>query len=179
MAFELLRLDILNTKNLFPTPPFSGAPLRGTDIDKANTLLISRIASLGLFHHETIGYTGPLSRHLLAYHQMTAAVRSILRDLVEMHACHMLMSGAVARDVPPAQLTDLGAGLPFVKEPDLGLALVVKSYLDELSNDAARRSDITKWFNHAVDVQEDLSKAWKLWAAVRCHAHLIGRLNFH
>ncbi|KAK4546310.1 hypothetical protein LTR36_001987 [Oleoguttula mirabilis] len=166
MAFELLRLDVLNTKNMFPTPPFSGPPLRGTETDKANTLLISRIASLGLFRHETIGYTGPLSRHLLAYHQLTAAVRSGLRDLLEMHACHLLLSGAVARDVPAAQLTDLGVGLPFVREPDLGLALVVKSYLDELSNDAARRSDITKWFNHAVDVQEDLSKAWKLWAAV-------------
>ncbi|KAK5117730.1 hypothetical protein LTR85_008705 [Meristemomyces frigidus] len=166
MAFELLRLDILNTKHMFPSPPYSGHPLRGTEVDKANTLLVSRIASLGLFRHETIGYTGPLSRHLLAYHQMTAAVRSSLRDLLEMHACHMLMSGAVSRDVLPKQLTDLGAGLPFVREPDLGLALVVKSYLDELSADAARRSDITKWFNHAVDVQEDLGKAWKLWAAV-------------
>lgn len=166
MAFELLRLDVLNSKHMFPTPPFSGPPLRGSEVDKAHTLLISRIATLGLFHHDTIGYTGPLSRHLLAYHQMTAAVRSSLRDLLEMHACNMLLSGAVSRDVPPTQLTELGASLPFVREPDLGLALVVKSYLDELSTDAGRRSDITKWFNHATDIHGDLEKAWKMWAAV-------------
>ncbi|KAK5133335.1 hypothetical protein LTR08_007860 [Meristemomyces frigidus] len=166
MAFELLRLDVLNTKTMFPTPPFSGPPLRGSEADKANTLLVSRIASLGLFRHSTIGYTGPLSRHLLAYHQMTAAVRSALRDLLEMHACQMLLSGAVARDVPASELTDLGARLSFVREPDLGLALIVKSYLDELSNEVGRRSDVKKWFNHAVDVEGDLQKAWLMWEAV-------------
>ena len=34
--------------------------------------------------HPTIGYTGPLSRHLLAYHAMVTEVRKGLRDLVEM-----------------------------------------------------------------------------------------------
>jgi len=173
MAFELLRLDILNNKHMFTTPPFSGPPLRGTETDKANTLLISRIATLGLFRHDTIGYTGPLSRHLLAYHQLTAAVRGAQRDLLEMHACNMLLSGAVSRDVPPKQLTDLGASLPFVREPDLGLSLVVKSYLDELSNDAGRRSDIRKWFNHAVDINGDLEKAWKMWSAVSHYSTIL------
>ena len=166
VAFELLRLNILNSASLFPTPPYTGAPSRGTDADKANTLLISRIACLGTFGHSEIGYTGPLSRHLLAYHQMIAAVRGSLRDLAEMHACTLLLSGAVARDIKPNQLTELGAAIPFAREPDLGLALVVKSYLDELSNDPARRSDISRWFIHAKDIHQDLEKAFKLWNAV-------------
>ncbi|KAF7184919.1 Uncharacterized protein HII31_13731 [Pseudocercospora fuligena] len=166
IAFELLRLDVLSTKNLFPSPQYSGAPMRGTDQDKANTLLISRIASLGSFSHARIGYTGPLSRHLLAYHQITAAVRNTLRDLAETHAANMMLSASAVRVRPDGEYTSIGAALPFLKEPDLGLALVVKSHLDELSNNPERRSDIRKWFNHALDIDGDLKRAWKMWDAI-------------
>jgi hypothetical protein len=166
VAFELLRHDILSSKPMFDSPPLSGQPMRGSDTDKANTLLISRIASLGLLNHKEIGYTGPLSRHLLAYHQMAAAVRNAARDLLEAHACGLLLSGAALRDWEPKMMRELGATLPFVREPDLGLALVVKSYLDELSNDPAKRSDVRSWFSHATDIDGDLEKAWKMWDAV-------------
>lgn len=52
MAFELLRLDVLSSKKMFQSPPYSGAPIRGSDTDKANTLLISRVACLGTFQHK-------------------------------------------------------------------------------------------------------------------------------
>lgn len=166
LAFELHKLDILNTSQMFPVDKYLGAPMRGSDTDKAYTLLISRVACLGTFHHNEIGFTGPLSRHLLGYHQMISAVRGSLRDLVEVHALSMLGSGAASRQLSPTDYSTLGANLPFVDEPDLGLSLVVKSYLDELSNDAGKRSDITRWFNHAYDVPGDLEKAWKMWGAV-------------
>jgi hypothetical protein len=169
MAFEMLRLRVLNTQHMFPTPQFSGQPLRGSDTDKQNTLLISRVACFGLLRHRQIGYTGPLSRHLLAYHQMASTVRASLRDLLEMHACGMLMSGVVARKLEPSNATqfkDLGSNLPFIREPDLGLALVVKSYLDEQSNEESKRQDISKWFSHVQDMEGDLDKAWKLWDCV-------------
>jgi len=143
-----------------------GAPMRGSETDKAYTLLLSRIACLGTFHHKEIGFTGPLSRHLLGYHQMISAVRGSLRDLVEVHALSMFMSGAVSREVEPIVYTTVGANLPFVEEPDLGLSLVVKSYLDEASNDPNKRSDIERWFNHAYDIKGDLKKAWMMWGAV-------------
>lgn len=167
MAFELLRLDTLNSKQMFPYPPYTGAPMRGSDDDKSHTLLISRVACLGAFHHGAIGYTGPLSRHLLAYHQMAAAVRGALRDLVEMHACNMLVSGAAERNLTKAEYSDLGASLPFLNEPDIGLALVVKSHLDEQARPPGERTDVAKWFNHASDIQGDLEKAWEMWDAVR------------
>ncbi|KAK0318338.1 hypothetical protein LTR91_010218 [Friedmanniomyces endolithicus] len=167
VAFELLKLKVLNNQHMFPTPPYSGPPLRGNDADKDNTLLVSRVACLGFFSHREIGYTGPLSRHLLAYQQMATAVRESLRDLLEMHACAMLMSGSVSRKtIGDKELRDLGTSLPFTREPDLGLALVVKSYLDELSNEPAKRQDITRWFNYVTDMEGDLQKAWKLWACV-------------
>lgn len=162
LATELLRLDILNSKNMFS---YTGTASRGTENDKANTLLISRIACLGEFRHNEIGYTGPLSRHLLAYHQMVAAVRNSLRELLEVHACHMFLSSAVTRTLPNTAITKLAAAFPFESEPDLGLSLLVKSYLDELSNTTAA-TDISKWFVHARDIKGDLDKAWKMWAAV-------------
>ncbi|KJX95519.1 xpg i-region protein [Zymoseptoria brevis] len=165
VAFELLRLDLLNAKQ-FPIPPYSGAPLRGTEADKAHTLLISRIACLATFEHEQIGYTGPLSRNLLAFQQLAAAVRDSLRDLVEVHACNMMLSGSAVRIRDTSDYTDVGGRLPFGKEPDIGLALVVKSHLDELSNTPDRRSDIKRWFNHAHNIDADLQKAWTLWDAI-------------
>ena len=166
MAFELVRLDFLGTENMFPVPGYSGPPTRGSDTDKGNNLLISRIACLGTFQHAQIGYTGPLSRHLLAFHQSAATVRGALRDLMEMHTCNMLLSGVVDRTLTNTAYTDLGASLPFVDEPDLGLGLIVKSYLDELSSESSKRQDISKWLPHALDIKGDLEKAWKLWSAV-------------
>lgn len=166
MAFELHRLDVLSTSQMFPASTYLGAPMRGSETDKAFTLLLSRIATLGTFRHREIGFTGPLSRHLLAYQQVTAAVRGSLRDLVEVHALSMLVSNTASRDLSPEDLTAFGCNLPFVREPDLGLSLVVKSYLDELSNEPSKRADITRWFNHAEDISGDLEKAWKMWGAV-------------
>lgn len=166
MAFELHKFDVLNTSQMFPADKYLGAPMRGSETDKANTLLLSRIASLGSFQHKEIGFTGPLSRHLLGYQQVTCAVRGSLRDLLEVHALSMLGSGAVSRQLKPTDYSDLGCNLPFVENPDLGLSLVVKSYLDELSNETNKRTDISRWFNHAYDVPHDLEKAWKMWGAV-------------
>ena len=79
----------------------------------------------------------------------------------------MLISGAVDRKVmKKGRMKELASKLPFIQEPDLGLALVVKSYLDEQSNEPSKRQDITKWFNYVLDLEGDLQKAWKLWTCV-------------
>jgi hypothetical protein len=68
--------------------------------DRNTNLLISRVAGLGTLHHKPIGFTGPLSQHLLGYNSMINAVRSTLRDLVEVAATHMFMTAAAKRDIP-------------------------------------------------------------------------------
>lgn len=73
-----------------------------------NNLLVSRVAGLGKLRHRPIGFTGPLSQHLLAYNSMVNAVRSSLRDLVEVAAANMFMGGYASRK--------------FEKFPDLSLA---------------------------------------------------------
>lgn len=104
VALEHLRLNILTPDNMFA---YGGAPQRGSDIDKRNTLLVSRVACLAKLRHKSIGFTGPLSRHLLAYRDMAATVRSSLRNLVEMSLCTMLVNGHVARDVSLEELMDV------------------------------------------------------------------------
>ncbi len=175
MAFELLRLGLLDRRVMFPVPPYSGGPIRGTDHDKAQILLVSRVACLGFLQHKSIGYTGPLSRNLLAYHQCTAAVRGALRDLLEMHACHLLLSGAVDRNLDNHDYTEVAASLPLVDEPDIGLALIVKCHLDELCQPSEKRVTISGWFPHAVDIKGDLKKCWKLWDAVNYISNMAQR----
>jgi hypothetical protein len=65
-------------------------------------LLVSRVAGLGTLHHNPIGFTGPLSRHLLGYNSIINAVRSTMRDLVEVSATHLLLGGFAKReqDIP-------------------------------------------------------------------------------
>ena len=75
------------------------------DIDKRNSLLVSRVASFGALQHGSIGFTGPLSRHLLGYNSMITAVRYSLRDLAEVSLVTILLNGEADRDV---DLTELG-----------------------------------------------------------------------
>ena len=95
IAIELARLGLLTAKNMFPL--YSGAPYRGSETVKRNTLLVARVACLGKFRHQEIGYTGPLSRHLLGYHSMISAVRSSLRDLAEVCLTTLLLNGDADR----------------------------------------------------------------------------------
>lgn len=104
LAVELLRLNILNANSSLAT--YSGAPLRGSEEDKRNCLLVSRVACLGKLRHKPIGFTGPLSRNLLAFHSFIYVVRQSLRDLVEMVLANLLLNGDADRD--RTDWTDLG-----------------------------------------------------------------------
>lgn len=176
LALELLRLKMLNGESLFPVPPYYGAPIRGSEIDQRNTLLVCRVACLGQIKHKKIGFTGPLSRHLLAYHSIVSAVRNSQRDLVEMTLCTMLMNGAVARDIEERTLVDSAFSLPFLRDTDCALGIAVKSYLDELAaisgtiTSAAKQNVIGKgakqWMPHTEGYGENLQYAFELWDAV-------------
>jgi hypothetical protein len=96
IAVELARYGLLNADNMFPT--YSGGPHKGNEKDKRNTLLIARVACAGKFSHKQIGYTGPLSRDLLAFHSMISAVRGSLRDLAEVCMTTLLLRGDADRD---------------------------------------------------------------------------------
>ena len=89
VAFELIRFDLLNTRNQHPE--LSGLPMNGTEDDKASLLLISRCAILLRLRHAINGYTGPLSKNSLAFRSLSSAVREADRDLIEALVASMLL----------------------------------------------------------------------------------------
>lgn len=104
IAVELARYGLLNADTMFAS--YAGAPHQGNSMDKKYTLLLSRIANFGRFDHQAIGYTGPLSRNMLAYNSLVNAVRSGLRDMSEVCVTTMLLCGEVSRD--SCDLTEVG-----------------------------------------------------------------------
>lgn len=60
-------------------------------------MLVSRVACLGKIQHQPKPYSGPLSKHLLAFQAIISAVRTTLRDLLEMILAAMFLEGSVDR----------------------------------------------------------------------------------
>ena len=115
LAIELLRYGVLNSESVLQDD-FRGlmtgngklvlsvlllrlfrmtSPL---DEEKAACMLVSRVASLGRLHHKAKGYSGPLSRPLLAYHSIISSLQGGLRDLVEMILLATLLEGGIERE---------------------------------------------------------------------------------
>ena len=67
-------------------PNYAGVPYRGTETDKRNTILVSRVACLFQLGHESIGFTGPLNRGLLAYSGMICAILGAMQISFITHA---------------------------------------------------------------------------------------------
>lgn len=91
LAYELLRSDLLHTRNQHPE--LNGLPMNGSEEDKASLLLISRCSILLKLHHETNGYTGPLSKNFLHFRSLSSSIRETSRDLVEAIVASMLLHG--------------------------------------------------------------------------------------
>ena len=96
VAFELLRFDLLHARNKHDE--LRGLPMNGTDEDKESLLLISRVATLLKLRHEANGYTGPLSKNLLAFRSLASETRAADRDLVESILASMYMHAQIRRD---------------------------------------------------------------------------------
>ncbi|KAI9667560.1 MAG: hypothetical protein M1821_000376 [Bathelium mastoideum] len=172
IAIELLRLELLHYHYMFTG--YSHAPSRGSDDDRKYNTLISRVASLGRLGHKAIGFTGPLSRHLLGYHSMITTMRKALRDLEEMCLLTLFLRGDAERERD--NFAELSFTLPFLTDNDVGMGIAVKSYLDELAShenptspstrDAVRKKGSEEWFPHCIDYAADLDRAFKIWDAV-------------
>lgn len=100
LAFELIRLDQLNSK---PRPD----ELANGEVDPS-LLLVSRCAVLLKLRHEPIGYTGPLRKDMLAYLSQVSAVREADRDLVEAIVASLFLNNKANRDLKPGESWDLG-----------------------------------------------------------------------
>jgi len=170
IAVELLRLGLVTPDTMFLG--YSGAPEKGSDIDKRNCMLISRLACLGKIHHNPKRWSGPLSRHLLAYQSIISNVHTSLRDLIEMILAAMFLEGLVDRD--REDWTDISLGLPFYEDHSCALGVVTMQYLDELclypvpisaDNRTEVRMKVRDRAQHS-DIDSSLDDAFKIWDAV-------------
>ncbi|TVY39405.1 Protein MKT1 [Lachnellula subtilissima] len=172
LAFELLQFDNLNSRHR--RPDLIGGPLRGTDEDKEKCILIGRTSCLLKLRHKSIGYTGPLSLNLLAYHSIIKAIREADRDLVEAVMASMFLSGQASRTPDRKDWAELGQSLPFSADVDIALGIAVKTYLDDfvkLDIPAEKREQNKqeykeKYLPNSVNFVEDLDVAFKFFDAV-------------
>ncbi|KAI0969685.1 temperature dependent protein affecting M2 dsRNA replication [Xylaria arbuscula] len=169
LAYELLRLDLLNTRNQHAE--LNGLPMNGTDDEKASLLLISRCAILLKLRHQANGYTGPLSKNFLCFRSLTSAVRESCRDLFEAIAASLFLYAQAERERD--DYLYIGQGLPFLTDTDVALGIAVKTFLDDINPNeppeqkAAKRADFpTKFVPFATNFYEDLDIACDFFNAL-------------
>lgn len=129
VALELLRFELLNSRHKHEE--LRGLPMNGTPDDVSSLLLISRCATLLKLRHESNGYTGPLSKNLLAFRSLVSEVRSADRDLIEAAAASMFLHAQAKRQRDDTW--ELSHQLPFLNDPDVALGIAVKTYFDDIT----------------------------------------------
>ena len=164
----------------------------GSDVstvnDKGHCMLVSRVASLGRLRHKPQGYSGPLSRSLLAYHSLVSNLQTGIRDLLEMTMIAMFLDGNVERgrnDWMDLSLRWVGSvvfvlqyllthSLPFHETFSCSLGIATLNYLDNLEEHGDPTAKATqqrtleqaqRWIQHS-DFELSLKDAFHLWDAV-------------
>ncbi|EAQ85945.1 hypothetical protein CHGG_07198 [Chaetomium globosum CBS 148.51] len=167
VAIELIRFELLNTRN--PHGELRGLALNGSEADQLSLLLISRCASLLKLRHQANGYTGPLSKNLLAFRSLVSEVRSADRDLIEAILASMFMYAQAKRNRDNSW--ELSHQLPFLYDPDVALGIAVKTYLDDLVPNDPHKSQKLEEFPgvyvpYAVSFTEDFNVACNFFDAL-------------
>ncbi|CAK7267060.1 hypothetical protein SEPCBS57363_002408 [Sporothrix epigloea] len=169
LAFDLIRLDLLNPRNQHAE--LQGQPVNGSAEDRDAVVLISRTATLLQLRQDTSGYTGPLSKSLLAFHTLTTTVADANRAIIESILALTFMSNQAERD--RSDYWDIGHRLPYTESPDAALGIAVKTFLDESFEDttpqdkAARKEAFPiKFVPHATYLFQDIEVAFGLVEAI-------------
>lgn len=177
LAFDLIRLDLLNAKNQHGE--LQGYPANGPIEDRDAVVLISRTATLLQLRQDTSGYTGPLSKSLLAFHTLTTTVGEANRAIVESLLVLTFMSNQAQRD--RSDYWDIGHRLPFIEFPDAALGIAVKTFLDESYEDNTpemkeERKKVfpAKFVPHATHPFEDFEVAFGLVEALYAGVQTLG-----
>ncbi|KAJ3564468.1 hypothetical protein NPX13_g7834 [Xylaria arbuscula] len=169
LAYELLRFDLLNTRNQHPE--LNGLPMTGSDDDKASLLLISRCTILLKLRHQANGYTGPLSKNFLCFRSLSSSVRESCRDLLEAIVASLFLWAQAERD--REDYLHIGQSLPFSMDTDVALGIAVKTFLDDMHPNetaevkAMKRAEFpNKFVPYATHFYEDLDIACDFFNAL-------------
>ncbi|KAI0913327.1 nuclease-like protein [Ustulina deusta] len=169
LAYELLRLDLLNTRNQHAE--LNGLPMNGSDDDKASLLLISRCTVLLKLRHQANGYTGPLSKNFLCFRSLSSSVRESCRDLFEAIVASLFLNAQAERE--REDYLHIGQSLPFLTDTDVALGIAVKTFLDDIhpnepaEQKAAKKAEFPgKFVPYATNFYEDLDIACDFFNAL-------------
>ncbi|TRX96263.1 hypothetical protein FHL15_002987 [Xylaria flabelliformis] len=169
LAYEMIRLDLLNTRNQHPE--LNGLPMNGNNDDKASLLLISRCALLLKLRHQANGYTGPLSKNFLCFRSLSSSVREACRDLFEAIVSSLFLYAQAERERD--DYLHIGHSLPFLTDTDVALGIAVKTLLDDIGPDetaeqkAAKKAEFPgKFVPFATNFYEDLDIACDFFNAL-------------
>ncbi|KAL1881151.1 hypothetical protein VTK73DRAFT_4598 [Phialemonium thermophilum] len=177
VAFELIRFDILNARNKHEE--LRGLPMNGDEDDQSSLLLISRCATLLKLRHEANGYTGPLSKNLLAFRSLISEVRSADRDLTEAILASMFMHAQAKRD--RSDNWEISHRLPFLNDPDVALGIAVKTYFDDISpsdtpeQKALKKQEFPgKYLPYALRFSDDIDMCCAFFDAIYAGVKTLG-----
>ncbi|KAI1485243.1 nuclease-like protein [Biscogniauxia mediterranea] len=169
LAYELLRFDLLNTRNQHPE--LNGLPMNGTEDEKASLLLISRCAILLKLRHQANGYTGPLSKNFLCFRSLSSSIREANRDVIEAIVASMFLHAQTKRERD--DYLHIGQSLPFLADTDVALGIAVKTFLDDVhpnepaDQKAAKKAEFPgKFVPFATNFFEDLDIACDFFNAL-------------
>ncbi|CAN6643242.1 post-transcriptional regulator Mkt1p [Trichomonascus vanleenenianus] len=134
-------------------------------------LLISRVATLINLRHNPVGFTGPLSKGLLAFESFVYAQLKAYRWLTEVCLVSLLAVGDADRlaRTDDSDWSRLVAAMPFAKLPNAATGIATKSFLDEVASGSSvtdARDGLADMFKQAVNVPQDIQRAFKLWDCV-------------
>ncbi|KAI0999191.1 hypothetical protein K3495_g9005 [Podosphaera aphanis] len=179
LAYEMIRFNSLNSHNRHPE--LIGGPLRGTDEEKANCILIGRTACLLKLRHRNLGYTGPLSKNFLSYNSLIKAVQETDRDILEAIVASMFMSNQISRH-ERHNYADLGRSLPFSNYINTIFGIAVTTYLDDFvkldwtksEREANKLIFAKKFIPHSLKFSEDLEVGFNFFDAVYAGVKTLG-----
>lgn len=168
VAFELLRLKLLKYDASAASP---GTTNTASEETRQHIHLISRICSLRSLNHAATGYSGPLSRQLLAFDSLANTVIFTLRDLFEGILANLLLSTDAEKN-PDADFNAIAQSLPFAAPVNCAGGILTKEYFDNLGEDTSDENKqrqipyLKELFPQVADVEDELFAGWALWGAV-------------
>lgn len=146
LALLLVRDGFLTASPLEPGYPVGSNEVKVPDAIASHILLLGRLASYVSLSHKPTGFSGPLSRTILAFGSIIARQYSAYRQLIEATVVSLLATGESERislkltnkelleGANSHEITDvwddIAPLLPFAQAPNCGTGVAMKMYLE-------------------------------------------------
>ncbi|CAO3674388.1 unnamed protein product [Umbelopsis vinacea] len=156
-AFELIRFDILTSKELSKT--YDNRP-QGRRSHKAYSINIKDT----IFDPYDDTFTGQMDRDILVFNSFVKSLNRSYRNLCEMLLLSLFLNGCVKRE--RSDYAELSIRLPYVADMNAAMGMAVKHYLENAAKEGSNAKALEateKVFTTASDLNGDLNKGFDFW----------------